>query len=186
MQNRQAATFFERGRLRQPCASAPQKWCIDRSWPFGSSVGFGVAGNGAEHVVERSRRTINSLIENSSRRRIQQAVKRRLAIDCDRPSSEAIHSRITRAAAFTLADYRLELKCTSLRGWSLFRGAIPSSARSPESSRIYGATLHLENEPAPSARQQASCLPSPPWPPHHRALRPRIWRSLRLCAPRRA
>src|SRR5215468_7223646 len=53
--------------------------------PFGSSVGFGVAGNGAEHVVERSRRTINSLIENSSRRRIQQAVKRRLAIDCDRP-----------------------------------------------------------------------------------------------------
>src|SRR5215471_9921492 len=89
MQNRQAATFFERGRLRQPCASAPQKWCIDRSWPFGSSVGFGVAGNGAEHVVERSRRTINSLIEDSSRRRIQQAVKRRLAIDCDRPSSES-------------------------------------------------------------------------------------------------
>src|SRR5262249_29470221 len=97
-----------------------------------------------------------------------------------------IHTFIERAAGFTLADYRLELKCTSLRGWSLFRGAIPSSARSPESSRICGATLHLENEPAPSARQQASCLPRPPWPPQHRALRRRIWRSLRLCSPRRA
>src|SRR5215472_8670550 len=100
MQNRQAPTFFERGRLRQPCASAPQKWCIDRSWPFGSSVGFGVAGNGAEHVVERSRRTINPLIEGSGRRRIHQAVKRWLAMDCDGPSSEAIHSRVTRAVYF--------------------------------------------------------------------------------------
>jgi hypothetical protein len=60
---------------------------------------------------------------------------------------------------FTLANYRLGPKCTSLRGWLPFHGAIPSSARSPESSRICGATLHLENEPAPSARQQASCLP---------------------------
>jgi uncharacterized protein (TIGR02453 family) len=35
--------------------------------------------------------------------------------------------------------------------------------------------LHLEpgnseNEPEPSARQRASCLPRPPWPPQHRAL----------------
>ena len=37
-----------------------------------------------------------------------------------------------------------------------------------------------ENEPAPSTRQQASCLPRPPWPPQHRALRRRIWRSLRF------
>src|SRR5215467_4990143 len=34
MQNRQAPTFFERGRLRQPCASAQQKWRIDRPWAF--------------------------------------------------------------------------------------------------------------------------------------------------------
>src|SRR5262249_13456435 len=53
--------------------------------PFGSSVGFGVAGNAAEHVVERSRRTTNPLIEDSSGRRIQDAVKQRLATDGDRP-----------------------------------------------------------------------------------------------------
>src|SRR6516162_3860368 len=46
--------------------------------------------------------------------------------DAARPLDD--HSRVTRAAGFTLADYRLELKCISLRGWSLFRGAIPSSA----------------------------------------------------------
>src|SRR5215469_15468144 len=85
--------------------------------------------------------------------------RRRLATDCDRPSSEAIHSSVAGAAGFTLANYRVGAKCTSLRGWLLFHGAIPSSARSPESSRICGATLHLENEPAPYARQEASCLP---------------------------
>src|SRR5215471_18901714 len=121
MQNRQAPTFFERGRLRQPCASTQQKWRIDRPWAFWKFSGIRRGREWrAEHVVERSRRTINPLIEDSNRRRIQKAVKRRLAIDCDRPSSEAIHSRVTRAAGFTLADYRLELKCTSLRGWSLF------------------------------------------------------------------
>src|SRR6516165_4987363 len=120
MQNRQTPTVFERGRLRQPCLSAAE-------------------------MAHRSPLGLLEVQWDSA-----WPVKRRLVIDCDRPSSEAIHSRVTRAAGFSLADYRLKLKCTSLRGWSLFRGAIPSSARSPESSRIRGATLHLENEPAPS------------------------------------
>src|SRR6516165_8306747 len=64
-----------------------------------------------------------------------------------------------RGGGFTLANYRVGRKCTSRRGWLLFHGATPSSARSPESSRICGATLHLENEPAPYARRAASCLP---------------------------
>ena len=46
MQNRQAAaTFFARDRLRQPHASAHENGAYIALAPFGSSVGFGVAGS---------------------------------------------------------------------------------------------------------------------------------------------
>lgn len=49
MQNRQAAaTFFPRGRLRQPRASAHGNGAYVALALFGSSVGFGVTGSLAE------------------------------------------------------------------------------------------------------------------------------------------
>jgi hypothetical protein len=42
----------------------------------------GWVGNRAEDVVERFRRTINHMVEDSSRSQDQQAVKMRLATDC--------------------------------------------------------------------------------------------------------